>query len=145
MTFRDPDRIRWDLALACLWSILLVLAGTMAPGRFSSQLTRQVFFALFVAAAGGFLFYRIWLICTTYVVVDEVGVGWRRGNEIGRLRWDQIERMEFIPLAKTSKWGLVEKPGGEYHPLPLMPRKLFTLLKEKCGGVPPETEGRLLR
>jgi hypothetical protein len=145
MTFRDPERVRWDLALTCLWCSFLILFGTLAPGRFASPLLRQVYFAGFAAAAGGILTYKVWLISTTYVVVDESGVRWRRGNDRGRLDWHQIERMEFVSVTGTSKRGLVEKPGGRFYPLPLMPRRLFTLLKEKCGGVPPETEYRLLR
>jgi hypothetical protein len=145
MTFRDPERIRWDFALTCLWCVVIVLGGTLAPGRFASPLTRQIVFAGFVAGAGGFMTYRVWLLVTTYVIVDDRGVRWRKGHVRGSLQWEQIAGMECVPLAGMSKWGLVERPGGTLHPLPLMPRGLFTLLKEKCGGVPPGTEERLLR
>ncbi|HLY75793.1 MAG TPA: hypothetical protein VKU80_16870 [Planctomycetota bacterium] len=101
-------------------------------------------FALFVAAAGGFLTIRIWQIVTRYVTVEENGVRWRNGNERGSLRWDEIAGMEFIPLDKTSQWGLVAKAGGQFHTLPLMPRELFVLLKQKCG-IPPDAEERFLK
>jgi hypothetical protein len=144
VTFRDPDRLRWDLALSLLWAVFLILLGTQAPGRFSGELSARATFAVFAAAAGGFLTYRIWQLCTRYVSLDETGVRWRNGNERGGLRWDEIHRMEFIPLGKTSQWGLIEKSGGQFHTLPLMPRKLFLLLKQKCG-IPAEAEERFLK
>jgi hypothetical protein len=100
-----------------------------------------------VLAAGGigWFGYLAWIKASAMVTLDETGVRWREGTELGSLPWDRIEGLKFRQRSKSVEWDLVEKGTGTCHTLPFMPRTLFVALKERSRTIPPQAEDRLFQ
>lgn len=104
-------------------------------------------FGVAVLAAGILVLVVIagWRTSTSRVVLDESGIQWQGGGVApGRLRWDEIQGLDYDRKARILIMGLTEKPSGRFLPLPFITKELYCALKERLGGGAPDVEGECL-
>jgi hypothetical protein len=102
-------------------------------------------FVLILASAASFLglVQKSWRIWTTRVTVDEIGLSWTKGFAADALRWEEISEFGYRYEGKRGTRLVVGPVRGKtkfLHPLPILPRELYELLKARIGGLPPEVE-----
>jgi hypothetical protein len=143
MTFRPPLHKRWKypfllcLPAAGVWAGLFLMFH-----RLDRHSTISLYLIGFSLVAFFALVRKSWMVWTTSVSLDDVGLRWSRGSAGGAMRWEEISELGFsyTPGRTRLQIGPVRALSKMLHPLPLLPRGLYEQLKSRIGGLPPDVE-----
>lgn len=136
MTFRIRLRDRLSLPFCFALCVLGIWFCTKYPSPRKALRDGQIKLAcLLIAPLALIGSVGAW---TTMVSVTDSGVRWRGGFRTRNLRWDEISALGCAGKGNKLRIGLVEAKTGVLHLLPIMPRRLYVLLKERLGPLPPE-------
>jgi len=118
------------------------------PTHRSSRYSPELY--LIVGSVAGFLSLtrESWRIWTTRVTVDETGLRWTKGFVNEALRWDEISELGYRHEGRRGTRlivGPVRARSKFLHPLPILPRELYDVLKVRIGGLPPKIEEELYK
>jgi len=143
MTFRPPAHKRWKYPFLLCFAAAGIWFGVFLMLHPLSRRSTLEFYVLGLSVlAFGALVRKSWLIWTTSVTVDDVGLRWSRGSESGALRWDEIAGLGFSYSEGRRRLliGPVRALSKMLHPLPMLPRGLYAQIKPRIGGLPPDVE-----
>ena len=134
MTFRRPLGHKWFYPFG--FCGLVVLAYVVATvGRRPSRLNVPIGILYLLVIASG-LVATSWIIWTAKIVVDDVGVRWKEGQDIGDVRWNQIRSL----VLDGGSLGLVKEGTAWTVKLPFVTRKLYETLAGRLNRLKPEEE-----
>jgi hypothetical protein len=91
---------------------------------------------LFLIVTGFSFVVTSWMIWTSKIVVDDVGVRWKEGQDIGDVRWNQIRSL----VLDGGSLGFVKEGTAWTVKLPFETRKLYETLAGRLNRLKPEEE-----
>lgn len=135
MTYRRPMTHKWFypfVVVGFLWLGYIVLT-TADPMDRHGHFSTGIGIALFGAFCGVVLSF---MVGTSQVVVDERGIRWKEGADVGDFNWNQITSL----VQDGDSVGLRERGSARIIKLPFVTRPLYEMLAGRLNRLTPEEE-----
>jgi hypothetical protein len=141
VTFRRPLKYKWFYPFGVAILLWMGYEGARTTPHSLSIKNNPVVGAVFFAVTAFFVAASSWTMWTSKIVVDNTGVRWSEGEEVGDVPWSKIRSL----VLDAGSLGFVVEGTAWTVKLPFVTRKLYEALAQRLNRLTPEEEKVLFR